>query len=82
MTSGVTARRSTALAFAAVCRDFDWQGAEAHYLRALELNPNNANAHTYYSFMLLQVGRFEESLVEVTRAIELDPVTAGIAVSF
>ena len=69
------AEAHAALAFAAVCRDFDWQGAEAHYLRALELNPNNANAHTYYNFMLLQAGRFEESLVEVTRAIELDPVT-------
>jgi len=69
------AEAHAALGFAMVCRDFDFRGAEAHYLRALELNPNSAVAHNWYNFMLLQSGRFDESLAEVTRAIELDPVT-------
>ncbi|HEY9233052.1 MAG TPA: tetratricopeptide repeat protein, partial [Blastocatellia bacterium] len=69
------AEAHAALAFASVCRDFDWQAAEAHHRRSLELNPNHPNAHTYYSFMLLQTGRFEESLAAALRAVELDPVT-------
>ncbi|HJQ24402.1 MAG TPA: protein kinase [Blastocatellia bacterium] len=69
------AEAHSALAFATVCRDFDWQAAERHHQRALELNPNHPNAHTYYSFMLLQTARFDESLAEAERGIELDPVT-------
>jgi eukaryotic-like serine/threonine-protein kinase len=64
-----------ALGFALVCRDFDFRGAEAQHLRAIELNPNSAVAHNWYNFMLLQTARFDEALVEVNRAIELDPVT-------
>ncbi|MFL6215913.1 MAG: protein kinase domain-containing protein [Blastocatellia bacterium] len=70
------AEAHSALAFATVCRDFDWPTAEAHHRRAIELNPNNASAHIYYNFMLLQTGRFDEALVEVKRGMELDPVTA------
>ena len=69
------AEAHSALAFATVCRDFDWESGEAHHRRAVELNPNNASAHTYYNFMLLQTARFDESLAEVKRAMELDPVT-------
>ena len=69
------AEAHAALAFAMVCRDFDWRGAEAHYHRALELNPNSATAHNWYNFMLLQQARFDESLAEINRAIELDPIT-------
>ena len=69
------AEAHSALAFATVCRDFDWPTAEAHHRRAIELNPNNASAHTYYNFALLQTARFDEALAEVNRAMELDPVT-------
>jgi len=69
------AEAHAALGFATVCRDFDWQAAEAHHRRALELNPNSAVAHNWYNFMLLQTGRFDESLAEVNRAVELDPIT-------
>ena len=69
------AEAHSALAFATVCRDFDWPAAELHHRRAIELNPNNASAHTYYNFALLQTARFDEALAEVNRAMELDPVT-------
>jgi tetratricopeptide (TPR) repeat protein len=69
------AEAHSALAFATVCRDFDWKSGEVHHRRAIELNPNNASAHTYYNFTLLQTARFDESLKEVKRAMELDPVT-------
>jgi serine/threonine protein kinase/Tfp pilus assembly protein PilF len=75
------AEAHAALAFAMVCRDFDWHASEEHYLRALELNPNSATAHNWYNFRLLQEARFDESLAQVTRALELDPVTPLITLS-
>src|SRR4029078_2976562 len=32
-------------------------------------------AHNWYNFLLLQTARFDESLAQVKRAMELDPVT-------
>jgi TolB-like protein/Tfp pilus assembly protein PilF len=64
-----------ALAFATVCRDFDWRTAEEFHRRAIALNPNSATAHNWYAFMLMQEARFEEALSEVRRSLELDPVS-------
>ena len=57
--------------------DWDWAGAERRFKRALELNPNSADAHDWYSFYLAQMGRFEESMAHAKRAVELDPLTLG-----
>jgi TolB-like protein/Flp pilus assembly protein TadD/predicted Ser/Thr protein kinase len=53
--------------------DWDWEGAESEFRRAIELNPNSTVAHHYYSHNLLVMGRTEEALVESKRWIELDP---------
>ena len=55
--------------------DFDWVGAERHYKRAIELNPNYPTAHQWYGEMLIAQGRFDEGLAEVRRALELDPLS-------
>ena len=55
--------------------DWDFPGAEKEYKRALEMNPNNAEAHQLYSYFLTGMGRFDESLVEMRRAQELDPLS-------
>lgn len=55
--------------------DWDWSGAEGEFKRALELNPNDAEARRVYSFYLLALGRFEEAMNEVQRAQDLDPVS-------
>lgn len=55
--------------------DWDWEGAEASYTRAIALSPGNANARFNYSELLTTRGRFDEAIVEAARAIELDPVT-------
>ena len=54
--------------------DWDWAGAEAEFLRAIELNPNYATGHYFYGLYLAVVGRYDESLAESSRALELDPV--------
>jgi TolB-like protein/DNA-binding winged helix-turn-helix (wHTH) protein/Flp pilus assembly protein TadD len=59
--------------------DFDWTGAEAEYRRAIELNPNYATAHHWYSLFLSNLGRFEEAKAEIRRAHELDPLSPIIS---
>jgi serine/threonine protein kinase/tetratricopeptide (TPR) repeat protein len=58
--------------------DWDWVTAEKEYRRALELNPNYATAHHWYSGFLSEIGRDEEAAIEARRAVELDPLSPAI----
>jgi TolB-like protein/Tfp pilus assembly protein PilF/predicted Ser/Thr protein kinase len=53
---------------------WEWSAAEREFKRALELNPNSANAHKLYWLYLSSLGRHEEALVEIKKAIRLDPL--------
>lgn len=64
----------TALAISLFWGDWDWSGAEVQFKRALELNPNDVNAHLFYAHLLSNVGRHDEALAEARRARELDPL--------
>jgi TolB-like protein/Tfp pilus assembly protein PilF len=56
--------------------DFDSTKAIAEFERALQLNPNYATAHHWFGAgPLLALGRFDESIVEAKRSIELDPLS-------
>jgi len=68
----------SALGFATVTRDFDWSVAEADHRRAIEINPNYATGHHWYSFHLQMTGRFDEALREILRARELDPLSPSV----
>ncbi len=49
--------------------------AEEYFLKAIELNPNYATAHDSYAWAVLRgSARYEEALVHIRRAIELDPM--------
>ena len=54
--------------------EWNWSEAEKQYKRALELNPNDVNAHIFYAHFLSNTGRHAESLAEISRARELDPL--------
>ena len=54
--------------------DWEWSAAEREFKRALELNPNSANAHKLYWLYLSSMGRHEEALAEIKNAIRLDPL--------
>ena len=54
--------------------DWDWDGGEAAFLKAIELNPNYAELRAYYAHLLAILGRGGESDREMARALELDPV--------
>jgi TolB-like protein/DNA-binding winged helix-turn-helix (wHTH) protein/Tfp pilus assembly protein PilF len=62
----------------AFCLDaFDWNldsaGKEFRY--AIELNPSYATAHHWYAWHLSVLGRFDEALVEMRKAENLDPLS-------
>ncbi|OLE96458.1 MAG: hypothetical protein AUG75_20250 [Cyanobacteria bacterium 13_1_20CM_4_61_6] len=50
-------------------------GAEAEFRRAIELSPNYATAHHWYGYYLAVRGRFDESLAEMRRGEEIDPLS-------
>jgi tetratricopeptide (TPR) repeat protein len=54
--------------------DWDWPTADRKLRRAMELNPGDAEVHDFYSHFLVTLGRFDESLTESQRAIEIDPL--------
>jgi TolB-like protein/DNA-binding winged helix-turn-helix (wHTH) protein/Tfp pilus assembly protein PilF len=69
----------TTLAFVKAHYDYDWPSAEREYLRALELNPSDANAHFFYSNSYLSPqGRHDEAIAEIKKAVELDPLSVPI----
>jgi len=65
----------TALAMIRMLYDWDWSGAESSFRRAIELNPGHAPAHHWFSLFLSTRNRHEESLKEIGRAHELDPLS-------
>jgi TolB-like protein/DNA-binding winged helix-turn-helix (wHTH) protein/Tfp pilus assembly protein PilF len=70
------AEAHTSLAAVKILNDWDWQGAEREFQRALELNPNFAQAHHWYGNLLLgPEGRHDEAIAELRRAQELDPLS-------
>ena len=62
------------LAYRTTHHDWDWTTAEAQFRRALELNPNYAVSHHWYSHYLTAMGRTEDSLAASKRCLELDPL--------
>jgi tetratricopeptide (TPR) repeat protein len=56
--------------------DWDWNAAENQCRRALELNPNSADAYMFYAHLLSNTGHHTEALAEIKRARELDPLSS------
>ncbi len=57
--------------------DFDHGGQE--FQQALKDNPNYVQAHQWYAAYLWATGRFDEAVVEMQRAAELNPASLGTA---
>ena len=53
--------------------DWDWPAAEREWNRVLEGNPNNGEALATYSHFLMIMGRPEEAMENIERALQLDP---------
>ncbi len=61
--------------------DWDWEGAETEFRRALELDPKHVNAHQWHAVFLAKLGRFKEAFPEIAIAKELDPLSLPVATS-
>jgi TolB-like protein/lipoprotein NlpI len=56
--------------------DFENAQSVKEYERAIALNPNYATAHEWFGAnVLLALGRFDQAISELKRALELDPVS-------
>jgi len=64
----------TVLAYIKAYWDWDWEGSERDFRRAIELNPNYITAHHLFSYFLVMIGRYEEALQEIQMALSLDPL--------
>ena len=62
-------------AYLKLVREHDWAGAEAEFKRALELNPEDADAHDLYGRLCSALGRHDEAIALQRRAQELDPLS-------
>jgi TolB-like protein/DNA-binding winged helix-turn-helix (wHTH) protein/Tfp pilus assembly protein PilF len=68
-----------ALGFVKAHYEYDWPAAEREFRRAIELEPNNAYAHLFYSNSYLSpLGHHEEAIAEMRRAMDLDPLSPHI----
>ncbi len=55
--------------------EYDWDGTEREFKRAIELRPGYATAHHWYAIELLGRGRMPEARAEAERARQLDPTS-------
>jgi len=55
---------------------YEWKREQgiAEFLRAIDLNPNNQNAQHWYAMALGGLGRFDEALAQMQRALAVDPL--------
>jgi len=62
---------------------YEWDSwkAEQRFLKALELNPNYATGHHWYSLLLSLDGRVEKAIEHAEKARELDPLSLVIGLN-
>jgi TolB-like protein/Tfp pilus assembly protein PilF len=57
--------------------EWDWEGADAAFRRAIELNPGSQAVNEDYGYFLSTVGRVDEGLVRTREAARLDPLSVS-----
>ncbi len=66
----------SAIGFVKAHYEYDWPAAESELRRAVELEPNNPYPHFFYSNSYLSpLGRHQEAIAEMWKALELDPLS-------
>ncbi len=78
--NGNLAEAHSALAAVQFNYNWNWKTAEDQFRRAIELNPNYATAHYWYSVLLLTTGKLKEAVAEAEKAQLLDPLSPVIGI--
>ena len=58
--------------------EYDWNGAENSFKKAIELNSNYASGSQWYGLMLNNIGKKEEAFQAMKRASQIDPTSLVI----
>jgi Flp pilus assembly protein TadD len=58
--------------------DLNYEEAQRQLRRAIELNPGYPSAHHWYSLCLMELGKQNEAINEMSKARELDPLSPVI----
>jgi TolB-like protein len=69
-----SAHALTTRAYMRALHDWDWQGSESDFKRAIALDPGYATAYQWYAETLQPQRRFEEAEELARKAMELDPL--------
>jgi serine/threonine-protein kinase len=69
------AEAHAALGYTKFMWERDWPVAEQEFKRALQLNPGYVPAHHWYAMYLAAIGRLNESIEEMKRAQQMDPLS-------
>jgi serine/threonine protein kinase/tetratricopeptide (TPR) repeat protein len=75
-----SAEAHTSLAVFKLFYEYDWEGSEVEFRRAIKLNPSYAYAHDQFAMGLAFQGRFDESMAASRRAAELEPLNPQILI--
>lgn len=65
----------TASGYVKMVFEWDHEGAEGDFLKAIELDPDYATAHQWYAELLGASRRWDEAVAEAQRAAALDPLS-------
>lgn len=70
------AEAHTALGYALLTYDRNYEEANKHFKRAMELNPNYVTAYQWHTDgYLIAFGKFDEAIAQIKKAQELDPLS-------
>ena len=72
----------TSLAWIKRNHDWDWEGSEREFRRAIELDPNSYQAHMWFSLLLVILDRNDEALAEIEKAKELAPLSPAVVSNY
>jgi serine/threonine-protein kinase len=76
------AEAHTSLGYGNMIYAWNWQAAEKNFQRAIAADSNYATGHHWYGDFLAGRGRLTESLAEMARAHQLDPLSRQIGVEW
>ena len=58
------------------------QEPKSDFRRALDIDPNNLDAHFFSAMLFMALGRFSESIAHIERAEQLDPLSSTVHSAF
>ena len=61
--------------------DWDWEGLEQDFQRAIELNPTQAIVYYWYGELLMSMGKPDDAIAMTEKAYRMDPLSPVIGAS-